>query len=752
MLSTEDSSASADVVSTNNTNSSPSTTIAIASVDEQQRPQQQQQSQLSQPQPQPQSQSLQQPLTHPQPQPQQQQQVHDYRKEFDSLFRSYAPLNKPPLEILKYNAFSGALIRSPLRGLAWRLFMGCLNVDNIENWHKDITKSRALYTQLLEQHYVDPRKTSVYDPLSIDENSPWNKYFKNMELQKTISMDIERTYQDLEFFQHQSTKEMMLRILFIYSMTNMTISYRQGMHELLAPILYLFHGEADKYNRQAPSYKDTHIADTLYDKTYLEHDTFTFFLALMKISAGWFGITSVTPPLAPAALPATATAKQQQQQNPLSMGIQKMDIRKEKEPEAKPVETVINEAVNKCQDINRLLRQKDPKLHEHLVSLDIEPQIFLLRWIRLLFGREFELEDVLTMWDSLFAYGQDLVLLDYVSISMLVYIRDQLLSKDNSGVLQRLFKYPAVEDIHMLIQQAFRIKDTKGPLVHSNTYRKSSKKRPQQTPPNNHTPQPVVLPGSETPNNNEPISVASPPLFTPFSALIGSGIRRTMSPLTGNKYATIGGSTPSSRQQQQHTSTPQPPAFVTAKPSAAAAVTNTSSSLYGDSLFSSSPAPSSKQPQKTTTTTTTTTTSTSTTSTATNEPQQTNTHNHQPDIFGVAKKGVESLGLLPTSVNPNGTPRTPSKSFINTEIRKLRRLHQYIGHSLGEIIPTLQTGFSENPELIKNDSLLLVVAQMKQLKDMLLGDIPIPEDMPSDDFETGEDIEDPLGGVRVTRE
>ena len=34
--------------------------------------------------------------------------------------------------------------------------------------------------------------------------------------------------------------------------------------------------------------------------------------------------------------------------------------------------------------------------------MGVEPQLFLLRWLRLLFGREFHQEDVLVMWDSLF--------------------------------------------------------------------------------------------------------------------------------------------------------------------------------------------------------------------------------------------------------------------------------------------------------------------------------------------------------------
>ncbi|GAM29362.1 hypothetical protein SAMD00019534_125380 [Acytostelium subglobosum LB1] len=94
----------------------------------------------------------------------------DYNKEFHKLFFSVTQYNKTPIEILKNNAFSGELASSPLRGLAWRLFLGCLDVNSIERWQRIIIDQRNEYTKLLEDHYVDPRNTTIYDPLSNDEN------------------------------------------------------------------------------------------------------------------------------------------------------------------------------------------------------------------------------------------------------------------------------------------------------------------------------------------------------------------------------------------------------------------------------------------------------------------------------------------------------------------------------------------------------------------------------------------------------
>ena len=48
----------------------------------------------------------------------------------------------------------------------------------------------------------------------------------------------------MEFFQQESTQQYMLHILFVWSKLNPKISYRQGMNELLAVVLYVVAQEA----------------------------------------------------------------------------------------------------------------------------------------------------------------------------------------------------------------------------------------------------------------------------------------------------------------------------------------------------------------------------------------------------------------------------------------------------------------------------------------------------------------------------
>ncbi len=45
------------------------------------------------------------------------------------------------------------------------------------------------------------------------------------------------------------------------------------------------------------------------------------------------------------------------------------------------------------------------------------------RWIRLLFGREFPFDQLLVLWDTLFALDPDLDLIGLICVAMLVRIR-----------------------------------------------------------------------------------------------------------------------------------------------------------------------------------------------------------------------------------------------------------------------------------------------------------------------------------------
>jgi len=298
---------------------------------------------------------------------------------------------------------------------------------------------------------------NINNPLSLDASSSWSKYFENETLRKTILQDVERTYPEYTYFQQQWVKDMMMGILFIYSKENPDVSYKQGMHELLAPVIYML--DQEKIVVQNGS-----VLGQLMDKNRIEDDAYIIFERLMKTTGSWF-----------------------------------ISHTKEK-TNGHAVDSPI---LVKCQYIyNSILKAKDPGLYSYITSLKIEPQLFLLRWIRLLFGREFRLSETLTLWDAIFAYDKAFTLIDYISVSMLMTIREQLLSADQNGVLQLLFKYPTLVTIPTFVEQAL-------------TMAKSKQKRNVTLQPQTITPLPAA--GGTSPRN-------PPAGGQPRMASLGKGI------------------------------------------------------------------------------------------------------------------------------------------------------------------------------------------------------------------------------------
>ena len=90
------------------------------------------------------------------------------------------------------------------RSILWARWLDILS-PSIKDWVLDISRSRARYNNLRAVHLDDKRSDaslhpSINNPLSQEEDSPWNQFFKDSELRK----DIERVSCNMTtiFFAH----------------------------------------------------------------------------------------------------------------------------------------------------------------------------------------------------------------------------------------------------------------------------------------------------------------------------------------------------------------------------------------------------------------------------------------------------------------------------------------------------------------------------------------------------------------------
>jgi|TARA_R110002003_G_scaffold27_6_gene1383 TBC1 domain family protein 5 len=141
---------------------------------------------------------------------------------------------------------------------------------------------------------------------------------------------------DNVYFRQPGTQDMMLDILFVWCKMHPGIGYRQGMHEILAPLLWVVERDAINASSGEEGSGDQLLADML-DSSYIEHDSHTLFSLIMQTAQSFYApaetgsVTKDTPMLA-----------------------------------------------RSSRIFEKYLPKADPELAAHLLKLEIVPQIFLL--------------------------------------------------------------------------------------------------------------------------------------------------------------------------------------------------------------------------------------------------------------------------------------------------------------------------------------------------------------------------------------
>ncbi|XP_072962972.1 uncharacterized protein [Typha angustifolia] len=407
---------------------------------------------------------------------------------------------------------------SNLRGVRWRVDLGILpsSPTSVEEFRRVAADSRRRYASLRRRLLVDPHLSkdekrspdpAVENPLSQNPDSMWGRFFRNAELEKMLDQDLSRLYPELgSYFQTDACQSILGHVLLVWCLRHPEYGYRQGMHELLAPLLYVLHIDVQHFSQvralhednfndnfdEAPfpdrelisNYKlkrtknmggtdetnsfqsnavktsslneldpDTRSLFLMNDaygaegelgmilsEKFMEHDAYCMFDGLMNGAHGVVAISEFFS-LHPSVESSTG----------------------------------LTPVIEASSALYHLLSIVDSSLHSHLIELGVEPQYFALRWLRVLFGREFSLENLLVVWDEIFSYSNHISYIDIANIeynirlfcaprgafilsmavSMLLHLRSSLLASEHATTcLQRLLNFP--EDVNMkkLIEKA----------------------------------------------------------------------------------------------------------------------------------------------------------------------------------------------------------------------------------------------------------------------------------------------------------
>lgn len=120
-----------------------------------------------------------------------------------------------------------------------------------------------------------------------------------------------------------------------------------------------------------------------------------------------------------------------------------------------------NNVVQSCQRMHyRYLKTVDKELSSHLESLGIEPRLYGIKWLRLLFSREFDLESTVKLWTEV-VLKDDLAMVEWVGVSCLYSARTTLLStRDMSSVLKTIMNLVDLNlDVNIVIKNAHLLRE-----------------------------------------------------------------------------------------------------------------------------------------------------------------------------------------------------------------------------------------------------------------------------------------------------
>ncbi|TKY72760.1 TBC1 domain family member 5-like A [Spatholobus suberectus] len=402
-----------------------------------------------------------------------------------------------------------------LRGLQWRINLGVLpssTSTSIDDIRRVTANCRRRYASLRRRLLVEPHVPKdgtnspnlvIDNPLSQNPDSTWSRFFRNAELERMVDQDLSRLYPEHgSYFQTPGCQSMLRRILLLWCLRHPECGYRQGMHELLAPLLYVLQVDLERLSEIRKLYED-HFTDRFDGLLYQENElsySFDFRKSpeLMEDEFGSCGnavkvssLDELDPEIQTIVLLSDAYGAEGELGVVLSEKFMEHDaycmfdalmngdhgsVAMANFFASSPVlgsHSGLPPVIEASTALYYLLSLADSSLYSHLFDLGVEPQYFSLRWLRVLFGREFSLANLLIIWDEIFASENSSMekgaddsefrilnsprgaFISAIAVAMLLHLRSSLLATENpTRCLQRLLNFPEDINIEKLLEKA----------------------------------------------------------------------------------------------------------------------------------------------------------------------------------------------------------------------------------------------------------------------------------------------------------
>ena len=299
-----------------------------------------------------------------------------------------------------------------LRAYIWKILLHYLP-ENPKKWEETLTDKRNEYNNF--KKFIEQRL----------EKEIKEKNYKSRDNLEQIIKDVYRTNTQIAFFfeptnknntktkeelvkmferrrncqfnnideiyynekEYETHADVLKRILFIYTYFCPDISYHQGMNELLAPIYYCY------------SYDKTYTDET---EENIEADSFwSFYYLMSKVSQSF-----------------------------VSANDKGLEIK--------------SFIFQKC------LEYVDSSIYKSLQRLNIRNEYYCFKWFILLFSQEFEINDLLKIWDLIFSHDDKYYYVVYIGIAILSMKKDIIVNGEMVDVMQSLQNFQDIDVVEMI--------------------------------------------------------------------------------------------------------------------------------------------------------------------------------------------------------------------------------------------------------------------------------------------------------------
>ena len=356
------------------------------------------------------------------------------------------------------------------RSILYRIFLGILPYNNPGIWKEQMEKKRKEYDEKLKK--LLSKSENIIPFINCHALKGTNEYEslykiipeEDRELLSLIKLDVDRTFQDLDLFHDNKVKEILCKILYVFSKDNPEPSYCQGMNEILGTLFYSFLSsfrfnqfsiEEQKENNNGNITNEEMLYAYLVDNNFIEADLFIIYSELMSRDM--------------TLLYTYNDDKYRKKEKEINYDIKNLKV----EDLEKSNESDLIKRIKKIFYID--LPTHDKEYFDFLYG-SIEPNLFLLRWLLCILDREISLKHVLWIWDCVFFYEfvefnfikknlenesgkhlNRLNFLDMVCLAMILDLKPLVENNDQSLILCRFMKFPDEKNIRIIIKNAVQL-------------------------------------------------------------------------------------------------------------------------------------------------------------------------------------------------------------------------------------------------------------------------------------------------------